>query len=322
LKKIDPDLQIIVFAFQYPFRKDVYDWNGIPVYAFNGRNRGRLSRLITWNAAWKKLRILVKEKNIIGLLSFWCGECALVGAKFARRYNVKHLTWIMGQDAKADNKYVKLIKPKGNELIAMSDFLREEFERNFGVKPYRVITNFVGAWVLQHRPRREIEILGAGSLIPLKQFDLFIKIVAQLDANAVICGEGPERHFLEELVYQNDLRGKVILRGEVDHSQLLQLMADTKVFLHTSNYEGFSGVCLEAIAAGAHVVSFCKPMNEEIKHWHIVKDAEEMREKVRSLLHDPQLDHTPVIYFTAERAAEQMLSSFEAIALKESSFSK
>ena len=53
-------------------------------------------------------------------------------------------------------------------------------------------------------------------------------------------------------------------------------MQRTKIFLHTSSYEGFSGACLEALYAGAHVISFCEPMKQKIDHWHIVKDEKEM----------------------------------------------
>jgi len=40
------------------------------------------------------------------LLSFWYGECALVGKKFADKYSIKHYCWMWGQDAKKENKYV------------------------------------------------------------------------------------------------------------------------------------------------------------------------------------------------------------------------
>ncbi|HKP32925.1 MAG TPA: glycosyltransferase, partial [Chitinophagaceae bacterium] len=84
----------------------------------------------------------------------------------------------------------------------------------------------------------------------------------------------------------------------------------SKIFLHPSNYEGFSSVCLEALAAGAHVVSFCQPMKEQIDHWHVVKDEEEMRGKVQMLLQDKNLDHSQVIYFTAKDAAQRILELF------------
>ena len=310
LQKINPDVEVIVFAFQYPFKKEIYRWRGIEVHAFNGQNRGKLKRILMWNAVWKRLRKFKNETELIGILNFWCGECALVGTKFGRKHGVRHFNWILGQDAKANNSYVKLIMPREDELIALSDSLSDEFWKNHGVRPFKVITNSVGSEILPQRAQRDVQILGAGSLIPLKQYDLFIKIVSELNVNAIICGEGSERHYLEELIFQRKLQDRVLLRGEIEHSQLLELMSRTKVFLHTSSYEGFSSVCLEALSAGAHVVSFCKPMKENIDHWHVVKNEEEMRRKVDELLNNDKLDHSPVIYFTAEGAAEQISKLF------------
>ena len=37
--------------------------------------------------------------------------------------------------------------------------------------------------------------------------------------------------------------------------------------------------CLEALYAGCHVISFCKPMNTDFEHWHIVNTEEDMIKK-------------------------------------------
>ena len=315
LQKINPGIEVVVFAFQYPYKKEIYRWNGIEVHAFNGQNRGKLKRVLMWNAVWKRLRMMKAGKGLIGILSFWCGECALVGTKFGRMHGIRHFNWIMGQDAKKENKFVHWIRPGEEELIALSDSLSDEFWKNHGVRPFRVITNFVSPYFLPQRARREIDLLAAGSLIPLKQYDLFIRLIAEVKRDffavkSLIAGEGPERHYLKELIHQFKLHEEISLVGEIPHSQLLDLMSRTKVFLHPSNYEGFSSVCLEALAAGSHVVSFCKPMKEDIDHWHIVKNEEEMRKKVSELLTNENLDHTPIIYLTAEGAAEQITGLF------------
>ena len=66
--------------------------------------------------------------------------------------------------------------------------------------------------------------------------------------------------------------------------EILQLMKRAKIFLHTSSYEGFSTVCLEALYAGCHVISFIKPMEHDIGHWHIVQSKEEMVKKAMEIL--------------------------------------
>jgi hypothetical protein len=122
LNKMFPHLKIIILAFQYPYIKKTYKWHGNKVISFSGRNRGGISKLFLfqkWNAALKKIH---KENKIDGLLSFWYTECALVGKRFADKYNVKYYCWMWGQDAKKGNKYISLTRLKPDELVVFFRF--------------------------------------------------------------------------------------------------------------------------------------------------------------------------------------------------------
>ena len=88
LKEVCPGLNIIVLTFQYPFYKAEYEWHGVKVISMGGKDKGQLFRLITWQRALLILRKLYKENNLIGLLSFWMGECAFVGNRFAKRHGL------------------------------------------------------------------------------------------------------------------------------------------------------------------------------------------------------------------------------------------
>ncbi|HMD00520.1 MAG TPA: hypothetical protein VKH37_10215, partial [Ferruginibacter sp.] len=132
LKKTRPHLNIIVIAFQYPHKKSTYSLYGCKIMAVGGKGRSKLFRLLLWRRVWKQLWQLRSSYNIKGLLSFWYGECALVGNRFAKRYHIPHYCWMMGQDAKKDNSYVSRTGLKGNELIASSDFIQQEFKQNHG----------------------------------------------------------------------------------------------------------------------------------------------------------------------------------------------
>ena len=58
-----------------------------------------MARLLLWRRLWRTLRRVKKENNIVGLFSFWCGECAFIGKWFGKFNAVKDLCWISGQDA-------------------------------------------------------------------------------------------------------------------------------------------------------------------------------------------------------------------------------
>ena len=311
-----PDLTIIVLAFHYPYINSTYTWKNVHVVSFNGRNKGKLQRLVLWAKVWRKLAAINRSHRIVGLFSFWCTECALVGKHFAQQKKLKHLTWILGQDAKVDNKFVKFIRPQANELLAMSDFLAHTFEVNHGVKPQYVIPNGVDPRLFPPQVnKRDIDVLGVGSLIKLKQYDLFIDLIAKLEnpnIRAVICGKGPEEKALAELIHQHKLEKNISLAGELQHPEVLQLMQRSKIFLHTSYYEGFSTVCLEALYAGAHVISFCKPMPAPIPHWHIVSHEQEMLEKLAELLGSSALEHHPILPYSMKDSAHKIMQLFLA----------
>jgi glycosyltransferase involved in cell wall biosynthesis len=285
-----PQLDIMVLSFHYPYHKTPYTWHGIPVIPFGGRNKGGINKLFLKKRIREELANIYASKRVAGILSFWCGECALIGSRFARAHNSLHYSWILGQDAGKTNNYIRRIKPAAGELVALSDFVSKKFEQNHGMRPDHTIPPGIDPELFgPPHAGKSIDILGAGSLIPLKQFDIFIEVVAELKKRfpplkVMLTGKGPEHDKLHQLIVKNDLQSTIILAGELPHSDLLQLMQQTKVFLHTSRYEGFGVVCIEALHAGAHVISFCKPMDQPIDGWHIADSKEDMISRATQLL--------------------------------------
>jgi glycosyltransferase involved in cell wall biosynthesis len=316
LNRVFPGWTVKIFSFQYPYEAKTYSWFGNEVTSFGGRNRGNIWRLLLRRKVMAKLRQVSGEQQIDGLFSFWFGECAFVGKTFADKYNLKHYCWLLGQDARASNPYPRRLSVKGNELIALSDFLQAEFQRNHIVKPAHVIVPGLRRSEVRLPGTRDIDLLGAGSLIPLKNFDLFIDLVASIRKTlprlkAVIVGEGPERAKLEQQIKAAGLQSTIQLTGQLSYNQVLEYMRRSKILLHPSSYEGFSGVCLEALAAGAYVISFCRPMNTEIDHWTIVDSKEKMLERTLAVLKDPatRINTKPV--YEIDDTAKNIIALFD-----------
>jgi glycosyltransferase involved in cell wall biosynthesis len=267
---------------------------------------------------WIQLKQQLRRKKNVGLLSFWCTECALFGKYFARWYGLRHFIWILGQDAAKGNRFVRWIRPKADELLAMSDFLARCFEENYGIRPARIIPNGVDKNLFAPAPNdRDIDLMGVGSLIPLKQYELFVGIAKSLrpafpGLKAVICGNGPERTKIETLIAAESLTDTITLKGELPHQEVLRLMQRARVFLHPSSFEGFPTACLEALYAGAHVISFVSPMQAWINHWHVVDSVEEMAEKSLEILQDPDADHHSVAPFLMKESASLVLQLYRS----------
>jgi glycosyltransferase involved in cell wall biosynthesis len=316
LKEIRPDLKFVVLSFQYPYHKNTYSWYDLRVIPFNGRNKGGLPRLLLRNQINSVLKKINSTGEIVGLLSFWYNECAWIGKKFADVNKLKHRCWVLGQDAKKENPYPRRLKADNAELIALSDFIREEFQKNHGTTPRHTVPAAIDALEFDKYERtKDIDIIAAGSLIPLKQYDVFVEIVSELQksllsAKAVLIGDGPERIELERMIKNLGLKEKVLITGELPHKQVLGYMQRAKLFLHPSAYEGFGVVCLEALYAGAQVISFCKPMKNEIPRWHTVKTKEEMLEKAFTILRDDKFTGEKVMPYPIDDQAKNILQIF------------
>ncbi|MBD1364882.1 glycosyltransferase family 4 protein [Mucilaginibacter sp. ZT4R22] len=316
LKENYPKLQIIVLSFQYPFEEKEYVWHGIKVIAFGGQGKGGARRMLIWFKAWQCLRAIRERHNCLGILSFWLGEVAFVGSLFAKLNKLKHYSWLLGQDAKAGNKYPRWIKPRNTELIAISDFIADRYHQNYGITPGHVIPVGVSPQPFKGTgDTRDIDLLAAGSLIPLKRYHLFVELVNELkkehpNIRAVLCGAGPEMERLRALAAEHELNDNLILKGELPHQQVLDLMQHAKVFVHPSEYEGFSTVCLEALDAGAGVVSFIKAMDADIPNWHIAKTSEEMHGIVRELLNNSAREYQSLLPYSVNNSAKAMMALF------------
>jgi len=316
IKENHPGLNIIILSFQYPYFVKSYSWFGIQVMSFNGQNKPGLARQLLRMKLNSTLKKIHQAHSIAGIISFWYGECAWVGKRFADKNKLKHVCWILGQDARKNNKYVKQAGLKATELVALSDFIQDEFERNYLVRPAFVIPPGIQIDKSQTATKqKDIELLAAGSLIPLKQFEIFVETVAEIkktlpDVKAVLIGDGPEKNKLQALIAKHDLQSNISLTGELAHSDVLQWMQSAKVFLHPSAYEGFGVVCIEALYVGCRVISFCKPMKQKIEHWDIVNNKDEMKEKALGLLQDAGTDFTAALPFRMDDTVKKMLELF------------
>lgn len=316
LNKAFPELNIIIIAFNYPFVRGSYHWYGNTVISFAGRDRGGKTRWLMWFRVWRALRKLKKRHALTGLFSWWCTESALLGKWFGKFHGIPHRCWILGQDAREGNKYVKWIRPAAGDLAAMSGFLAQEFHNNYGIKPSHIIPNGIDPGMYGPGPaEKDIELFGAGSLIPLKNYDSFVRVLHRLKEHfpgirAVISGSGPEENNLRALIDQYGLTGNLLLTGKKEHMEVLGLMQRAKIFLHPSSYEGFSTVCLEALYAGAHVISCWNPMTGWIRHWHIVESEDEMVQEALDLLRDPQREQDPVLPYRMEDSARAVMELF------------
>ena len=317
IKKLYPGIKIIVLSFIYPQSISNYYWNGMEVFSFDGMKYKKFRRPFLWRNIWRKLNAIKKKHKITVIFSLWCGECALVGSYFGKMNSINHFVWICGQDARKSNKMVKLIRPSSHELIAMSDFLVDEFFLNHKIKPYHLIPpgidlSMYGDFI----ENRNIDIVGAGSLSILKQYDIFVEVIAGLKnrmpgIKAVLCGDGEDAERISKMQQTYSLQQNLELKGMLSPRETIEVMQRSKIMLHPSSYEGFSMACYEALYAGCHVISFVKSMYHDIPQWHVVRSKEEMMHKAFELLNDPDLKNESIFTYTMDDSAKKIVNLLE-----------
>jgi glycosyltransferase involved in cell wall biosynthesis len=317
LKKQYPSIEIIVLSFQYPFECKEYEWYGIKVMAIGGSNKEGAKRFMTWAKAYRQLQKIRNQKIIIGLLSLWLTECSLVAKYFAKLNGLKHYMWLIGQDAKLSNQYIKRIQPKGKYIIAMSDFLKEEYQKNHHEVPFMVAENGINEYAFPklNTEQRSIDILGVGSLIQLKNYELFIEIIAELKVmypriTALIAGIGEEEQHLKALVETLNLQSNITFAGLVSHTKVFDLMNDSRIFLHTSHYEGNSTVLMEALYSGCYTYSTCSLSNRLTENLSVLKTKADFVKEISMQLEKNELNSNRITFNSMDQTATKIMNLF------------
>jgi len=108
----------------------------------------------------------------------------------------------------------------------------------------------------------------------LKNVDMFVEVVRILKKghpkiSAIICGEGPERDRLNQLVLKHNLVKNITFTGAVEQSKVYSYMKSSKMLIMPSETEGFGIVAIEAAAARLPVITINTLRNAVVD---VVKD--------------------------------------------------
>jgi glycosyltransferase involved in cell wall biosynthesis len=151
-----------------------------------------------------------------------------------------------------------------DQVIAVSKGVRDDLVENFAVAEtkIRVIPNPVDVESIRESACRpsalkiaDPYILGIGRLEPNKNFRLLIESyhASGIKEKLVILGDGSERRDLERLVADLGMDGRISLPGYVQNPY--PIIKAARLFVSSSNAEGFPNALVEAMALGCPVVA-------------------------------------------------------------------
>jgi len=252
---------------------------GLKVHPFftDGPRNLWLRFFLSWLAPFK-FRKMIRRADLVKTHQMWGAWSGLLCKVFFRkkwilRCGFEHHRFLLFQKAcLRDRVFSRLLSWVGYRVADIVVWSNEADRKwaidYFGLSPadprLKVIPNFVDT--TSFRPRRFLpesrRILTVARLSKQKNLDSLIRALEHSDHELEIIGGGELREELEQLA--RNLGVKVIFSGRLPHEQLPQRMAEARIFVLCSHYEGLSSALLEAMACGMAVVGTNVPGIKEV----------------------------------------------------------
>lgn len=275
-------INLTVISLHYS-SKSKYSWHGVEVIAIGANNNKFPFRFISWKKFQKAIQSIHQNHPIDILHSFWATDVAYIAQKAADKLGVEHFITLMGQDVLGTNKYFNRIKPTVNQLICVSDRQAQMLNKHFNKEAVHVIPWGIDAYSISGKNLPVYDVIGVGSLTELKNYSLFVEVIAELHkkgkiTKAVLIGDGPEEEKLKQKAKEKGLEEVLQFTGRLNRDEVLLYMEKSKIFLHTSQYESLGYVFQEAISTKTPIVSTPVGMAQEKNYWRIGETKQELAE--------------------------------------------
>jgi glycosyltransferase involved in cell wall biosynthesis len=305
-------VKVTVLALEYPARVDAYEVESVTVYSCGGNNRPWPLKLLALYKAARLFAAIHTAQPVTHIHSFWWQHTVMLGNYLAGKYKLPHLTTLMGQDALRDNMYARWLPVKNNMVVALSAYHAKHFTATFAKQPTVVIP-----WGIDKndsvaaQPIRDIDVLGVGWLSAIKNYKLFVEVIAIVaehkpDVKCVLAGDGEERTALQQQIAALGLENTIKITGLLPRIEVLQLMARSNVLLHTSGFESYGYVFAEAWVNGMQVVSTPVGIADDTNA-HTGNTAGELANKLLAVLNGTATKPAPVVPLMADTVKQYML---------------
>jgi len=160
-------------------------------------------------------------------------------------------------------KMGKYTYPKMDKVIAVSETLSKNIEKNFSVE-VTVVPNIIDTKIFEFKENRndtsKFNFISVGSLIPRKGMDTLIEafrrsFIGNKNVTLTIYGDGPEKKKLKNIINKYGLCNNVFLKGSANREEIANKMSMADCFVLASKLETFGVVYIEAMAMGLPVIA-------------------------------------------------------------------
>ena len=233
-----------------------------------------------WPGTSRKIRQILADGSVTAISThtrFF--PMSLIGVRLARRLGVPGIHTEHGSAAVkgvspmvalasnlVDRTMGRLVLRGASRVLCISDGARE-FVRDLAGVDGEVFHNAIdtGAFTADgstkaDRPDRRSRLVYVGRIVPGKGWELALATAEQLagdhpEMELHIIGDGIDRAALTARAEASPLADRVVIHGQQPQARIAELLRDSVFLNPTTLSEGFQTTLLEAVAAGAAVVS-------------------------------------------------------------------
>lgn len=256
-------------SFEY-FRPKSAIGNGMK-YVFSVEN---ITSFVS-DSVWYMRKVREFKPDVIVSVDIYCNLIALIaGFLFGLKGKVivtTHNNLLDTMHLKADvivewalSKLIWLFYPRADYLVVVSKGIRHSLKNKFNIgKKVRVIyygldNRYFKTDVTVREPLPDNVILSVGRLDAQKDFLTLIKAfyaVSQKLNRAVlwIVGDGPQKDEIKQLISELKLNKKVKFFGW--KQDIIPILRKAKIFILSTNREGFGYVIIEAMSQGIPIIA-------------------------------------------------------------------
>ena len=211
----------------------------------------------------QRINTFIKQNHVDWLINVDVGMC-IFGIPAAFGTKTKVITWEHGNfynnwGSRWFPYFRRFAAKHSDAVVVLTERDRENYHTNIKTrKPIYVIANPAQQHQFQYGADSKV-ILSAGLLLPIKGYDKAIQAAARIlpkhpEWKWVLCGEGPEREHLEQMIAGAHLEKQFLLLGTVQNMD--EQYKTAAFYVMTSEMEGLPMVLLEAKSWGLPIVSF------------------------------------------------------------------
>jgi glycosyltransferase involved in cell wall biosynthesis len=277
-------------------------WHGVKTFKAFDRGAGLpLLRFVhpRWTGLWSALKRADADVYYVSCAGGIVGQIAM----FCRRHR-KRLIFRVASDSDCtpdtllipqcywrDSRLYEYGLRRASAVLAQSVRQQQLLERNYGVsssiagllvEPANAHADFGG---------RDIDALWVSNIRSVKRADVLLDVAERLPdiSFQMVGGTVPgELQRFEAIRARARSTANVTFHGAVPYREAYALYARARVFVNTSDVEGFPNTYLQAWASGTPVVAFFDPDNLIAREGlgAAVRTQQEMATAIRTLVHD------------------------------------